>query len=269
MSEPITCEFCGSKSKTKALLVIHQKGAAKCINMQIKKLGKPLYEASLKKVENKKEQPKKESESEDESEEDENQEIPLSSESDDDIHLSESEPEINFKEEPIKSKFSIKTNLFKKQPETITLRNTESTPRNTETTLGKSLIHEPNNEVNTKEIESKLSLILNTLNSKDNKVLDEIKKLREELKQREEEAQKRDENIRKMISKLEKVIGENNPSSIIEIIKRIQAEVESKDELLQIFKEDLEETCDKYYELYKKLKDVKYDMEEMVYGKEK
>ena len=271
MSEPLICEYCGSKSKNKNLLNIHQKGVAKCIKMQIQKLGKPLYEP--KKVEDKKEDTKKESE--DDESEDENQELPFSSsdDSDEDINLSESEPEITFKE-PVKSKFSIKTNLFKNKAKEepikeTTPRNTETTPRNTETTPRKTLKPEPNNEVNTKEIESKLSLILNTLNSKDNKVLEEIKKLREELKQREEEAQKRDENIRKMISKLEKVIGENNPSSIIEIIKRIQAEVECKDDLLQIFKEDLEETCDKYYELYKKLKDVKYDMEEMVYGKEK
>ena len=38
MSEPLICEYCGSKSKSKTLLNIHQKGVAKCINMQIKKL---------------------------------------------------------------------------------------------------------------------------------------------------------------------------------------------------------------------------------------
>jgi hypothetical protein len=244
MSEPIICEFCGSKSKGKHLLYIHQKGAAKCIKKQIEKLGKPLYE----KKEDKKSEPKKEEESDESEEDDENQELPFSS-SDEDINLSESEPETTFNE-PVKSKFSIKQNLFKKQA--------QEEP--------KEVIKE--NE-NTKEIESKLSLILNTLNSKDNKVLDEIKKLREELKQRDDEAQKRDETLRKNITKLEKVITENNPSSIIETIKRIQAEVETKDDLLQIFKEDLEETLEKYYELYKKLKDIKYDMEDMVYGDKK
>jgi hypothetical protein len=257
MSEPIMCEFCGSKSKTKALLTIHQKGAAKCIKKQIEKLGKPLYEKKEDKKSEPKNEPKVESESDNESEEDENQELPFSDSSDsEDINLSddESEPETTFSE-PVKSKFSIKPNLFKKQP----------TPKEVTPRL-KEVIKE--NE-NTKEIESKLSLILNTLNSKDNKVLDEIKKLREELKQREEEAQKRDETLRKNINKLEKVITENNPSSIVETIKRIQAEVETKDDLLQIFKEDLEETLEKYYELYKKLKDIKYDMEDMVYGDKK
>jgi len=252
MSEPIICEFCGSKSKGKHLLYIHQKGAAKCIKKQIEKLGKPLYE----KKEDKKSEPKKEEESDESEEEDENQELPFSSSEDEDINLSESEPEITFNE-PVKSKFSIKQNLFKKQAQE---EPKEVTPR------VKEVIKE--NE-NTKEIESKLSLILNILNSKDNKVLDEIKKLREELKQRDDEAQKRDETLRKNITKLEKVITENNPSSIIETIKRIQAEVETKDDLLQIFKEDLEETLEKYYELYKKLKDIKYDMEDMVYGDKK
>jgi chromosome segregation ATPase len=117
------------------------------------------------------------------------------------------------------------------------------------------------NEVKKQEVDI-VSSILSALNSKDNKVLEEIKKLRDELKDR-------DEALRKTITKLEKTLTDCNPSSIIEIIKRIQAEVETKDDLLQIFKEDLEETLDKYYELYKKLKDVKYDMEDMVYGKDK
>ena len=120
-----------------------------------------------------------------------------------------------------------------------------------------------------KEVESKLNLILNTLNSRDNKVIEEIKKLREELKERENEAKQRHESLKKTITKVEKVISESNPVSLIEIIKKIQAEVESKSDLLQIFKEDLDETCDKYYELYKKLKDIKYDMEDIVYGKNK
>ena len=47
MSEPIICEYCGSKSKTKNGLYIHQKGTARCIKMQVEKLGKPLYELKL------------------------------------------------------------------------------------------------------------------------------------------------------------------------------------------------------------------------------
>ena len=391
MSEPIICEFCGSKSKNKTLLLIHHKGTAKCIKMQIEKLGKPLYEASLKKVEDVKKIVKKEhinkdsEESSDENEEDENQEIPFSSsdeESDLDIQISEDEePKENIKfkesdeEEPVKSKFS-SAKLFKN-------RNRESTPspkkeefkepprvpvnnplplnqrtapvnklqelvnqrmaianknprpepskpepskpepiiepvqeiiqeRIKESEPKKSLKHpELMNDlkpqlsppsINNREIEAKLSLILNTLSSKDNKTVEEIKKLkeeiktrdeeakqreevlaknkenriieenkklREELKVREEEAKHRNESIVKSISNLEKIINECNPSAMVEIIKKIQAEVESKEELLQIFKEDLDETCDKYYDLYKKLKEVKYDMEEMVYTKKK
>jgi hypothetical protein len=270
MSEPIICEYCGSKSKTKNSLYIHQKGTARCIKMQVEKLGKPLYELKLenKKEKSKKEpkvepktEPKEESESESESEEDENQEIPFistSEESDVDIQISESEEEV------IKPKFS-NAKLFKKKELTPKEEPRKEEPRNTEPR--KSLKHpelmsEINNvkkEVDTKEI---VSSILTALNSKDNKVLEEIKKLRDELKDR-------DEALRKTITKLEKTLNDCNPLSIIEIIKKIQAEVETKDDLLQIFKEDLEETLDKYYELYKKLKDVKYDMEDMVYGDKK
>jgi hypothetical protein len=131
MSEPIICEFCGSKSKNKNLLLTHHKGAAKCIKMQIEKLGKPLYEASKKSV---KKQPVKEdkesSEEITEDEEDQNQEIPFSSssdqESDLDIQISEDEEtkeNINFKDdsekedEPVKSKFS-SAKLFKNRNRT-------------------------------------------------------------------------------------------------------------------------------------------------------
>jgi hypothetical protein len=381
MSEPIICEFCGSKSKNKNLLLIHHKGAAKCIKMQIEKLGKPLYEDSKKKVEDSKKtvkkQPVKEEEEdsseEDSSEEDQNQEIPFSSsdeESELDIQISEDESpkeDSDKEDEPIKSKFS-SGKLFKnrnrtpspkkeefKEPPRVPLNNPlplnqrsapvnklqelvnqrmaianknprqeppkqevvkenvqepikEPEPKKSlkHPELMTSLVHEPKQEItkpqlnppsiNNKEIEAKLSLILNTLSSKDNKtveeikrlkeelnmrdeeykqrddlknkgIIEEIKKLREELKARDEEAKNRNETIIKSIGKLEKVIDECNPSAMVEIIKKIQAEVESKEELLQIFKEDLDETCEKYYELYKKLKDVKYDMEEMVYKK--
>ncbi len=279
MSEPIICEYCGSNSKNKNTLYIHQKGAAKCIKMQIEKLGKPLYELKQENKKEKKEKTKVEtkaksdSENDSESEEDENQEIPFISSSEDDIDIQissdESESE-SPKEEVVKPKFSNTKLLFKKKELSPAKENREITPR-------KSLKHpELMSEINdikkqeinidTKEI---VSSILNALNSKDNKVIEEIKKLRDELKNRDEEAQKRDETLRKSISKLEKTLNDCNPSSTIEIIKRIQAEVETKDDLLQIFKEDLEETLDKYYELYKKLKDIKYDMEDMVYGKDK
>lgn len=273
MSEPIICEYCGSKSKTKNGLYIHQKGTAKCIKMQVEKLGKPLYELKL---ENKKEKEKSKKEpnpkvetkeeSESESEEDENQEIPFisSSEEDIDIQMSESEEEV------IKPKFTNPKLLFKKKESSPPKERTPKEQHHItpEPAPRKSLKHpelmsEVNDvkkqEVDTKEI---VSSILSALNSKDNKVLEEIKKLRDELKDR-------DDSLRKTITKLEKTLTDCNPLSIIEIIKRIQAEVETKDDLLQIFKEDLEETLDKYYELYKKLKDVKYDMEDMVYGKDK
>ena len=359
MSEPIICEFCGSKSKNKNLLLIHHKGAAKCIKMQLEKLGKPLYEASTKKVEDSKKNVKKqivkeeESEENTEDEEDQNQEIPFSSSSEEDsdldIQISEDEEDknINFKESDdeervVKSKFS-SAKLFKnrnrtpspkkeefKEPPRVPLNN--PLPLNQRTApidklqelvnqrmaiaskiqrqeppkpepvkeveipipepkkslkhpeLMSSLINEPKQEIskpqlnppsiNNKEVEAKLSFILNTLSSKDNKtieeikrlkeeikmrdeenkqrddlknkgVIEEIKKLREELKARDEEAKNRNETIIKSIGKLEKVIDECNPSAMVEIIKKIQAEVESKEELLQIFKEDLDETCEK------------------------
>ena len=388
MSEPIICEFCGSKSKSKYLLTTHQKNTAKCIKKQVEKLGKPLHsekkESKKESKKNVKKQPKKEDKeeeieedkeeeneedeeiiisSEESSENEENEEIPFSSDEESEISEDEESKEINFKEsdneeEVVRSKFSnaklFKNTLKKEEPprlnnplplnqrtapvnklqELINQRmniankiqrqdpppkpaspkpaspKPESPKPASPKPVKEIEIPKPKQEItkpqvippsiNNKEIEAKLSLILNALSSKDNKtveeikklkeemktrdeetkqqndiknkenrVIEEIRKLREELKARDEEAKTRNETVIKSIGKLEKVIDECNPSAMVEIIKKIQAEVESKEELLQIFKEDLEETCDKYYELYKKLKDVKYDMEEMVYNKKK
>lgn len=280
MSETV-CKYCDSKTKN---LIHHHKNTLKCIKLQVEKLGKPLYDFSLKKLENKpsrkprtikekKSSPKKEETEEsdidvqftDKSDEDNsdiedvnndieditddiedvNNDIEDITDEDDIEDISDEDNKVEPKNKsPIKEKNDIKKSL--KHPE---------------------LMKELSSNYDNKEIESKLTLIINTLNSKDNKVIDEIKKLREELKLRDEEAKQRHENLKKTINKFEKLMSDSNPVSIIEIIKRIQAEIESKDELLQIFKDDLEETCDKYYELYKKLKDIKYDMEDMVYGK--
>ena len=49
MSDSV-CEYCGSKSKD---LVYHHKNTGKCIKKQIEKHGKPLYQISLKKIQNK------------------------------------------------------------------------------------------------------------------------------------------------------------------------------------------------------------------------
>jgi single-stranded DNA-specific DHH superfamily exonuclease len=51
------------------------------------------------------------------------------------------------------------------------------------------------------------------------------------------------------------------------ITRKMLAEVESKNDLLDIFRENMEDIVDKHYDLYKKFKYVKEDMEDMVYDK--
>lgn len=68
------------------------------------------------------------------------------------------------------------------------------------------------------------------------------------------------------VKDVEKVI-DNKLDDMFTITSKMLAEVESKSELLDIFRENMEDIVDKHYDLYKKFKYVKEDIEDMVYDK--
>ncbi len=62
-------------------------------------------------------------------------------------------------------------------------------------------------------------------------------------------------------------IMDDKLDDMFSITRKMLAEVESKSELLDIFRENMEDIVDKHYDLYKKFKYVKEDIEDMVYDK--
>jgi hypothetical protein len=61
-------------------------------------------------------------------------------------------------------------------------------------------------------------------------------------------------------------IMDDKLDDMFSITRKMLAEVESKSELLDIFRENMEDIVDKHYDLYKKFKYVKEDIEDMVYA---
>lgn len=271
----LECEFCGAKSTTEEGVKNHQKRTAKCLDIQLKKLGKHKYPPvvprkpkapSKKEDSNKKEASKKEPLTKEDTEDDdisENDEIPLeSSEDEEQVEIKTSSEDDSDKEDAISffkdmgaSKFdNIKT--FKKKYTTTSREviNDDEKPIVTPVTTTAS--------IDMKEM-------MNTLV----KVVDSVKKLEERVSQLISDNDKKNKELEKyikssnntVVDKIEEMFGstiENN----IESSKKILAEIDSKNETLEIFKEDIEETCDKYYEIYKKFKSIKEDMEDMVRG---
>ena len=276
----LECEFCGSKSTTEEGIKNHQKRTAKCLDIQMKKLGKHKYppvvprkpkeeskkepskKEALKKEESKKEPLTKEDEDDDEDDDiSENDEIPFESSDDEEqVEIKTSSEDDSDKEDAISffkdmgaSKFdNIKT--FKKKY----------------TTTSREVINDDEKPIVTPATASiDMKEMMNTLV----KVVDSVKKLEERVSQLISDNDKKNKELEKhiknanntVIDKIEEMFGstiENN----VESSKKILAEIDSKNETLEIFKEDIEETCDKYYEIYKKFKSIKEDMEDMVRG---
>jgi len=279
----IICEFCGDKFGSKSGIYTHQRTIAKCLAIQMEKLGKLKYKpvkedpskkkAAKEKPANNKpvkqaEKPKEEEVS-DEDDVSENDEIPLESSSDDDdVEIKgmssseeETDKEDSDKEDAIKffkgmgaTKFdNIKT--FKKKYSTSSRE-----VINDDNNVKEEIKEQPvNNEINDRisKLDSKVGEMMTTIV----KVGDSVKKLNDLFSQF---ITKNDKNIvNDITNKIEEIFGttiENN----VETSKKILAEIDSKNETLEIFKEDIEETCDKYYEIYKKFKSIKEDMEDMV-----
>jgi hypothetical protein len=278
----IICEFCGDKFGSKSGIYTHQRTIAKCLAIQMEKLGKLKYKpvkedpskkkaAKEKPANNKpvKQAEKPKEEVSDEDDVSENDEIPLESSSDDDdVEIKgmssseeETDKEDSDKEDAIKffkgmgaTKFdNIKT--FKKKYSTSSRE-----VINDDNNVKEEIKEQPvNNEINDRisKLDSKVGEMMTTIV----KVGDSVKKLNDLVTQF---ITKNDKNIvNDITNKIEEIFGttiENN----VETSKKILAEIDSKNETLEIFKEDIEETCDKYYEIYKKFKSIKEDMEDMV-----
>ena len=109
-------------------------------------------------------------------------------------------------------------------------------------------------------LETKVMSSVNKLETKINSMLDLIGKL-------DASNEKRMKSIEKVgIKDIERVI-DDKLDDMFSITRKMLAEVESKSELLDIFRENMEDIIDKHYDLYKKFKYVKEDIEDMVYDK--
>jgi hypothetical protein len=243
-------------------------------------------------------------ESDDDSEIDENAEIPLSSSSEDESSSSESEEEEQYKvkeQATVKEEFdnienyqrtnpSRLNNLFKKksttvkteiiredQPPEVHKRKIEEClqPVKQEPTdcasneapldkLGpvtptidiKALSEDINKKVNSSivSLETKINSLIDIMG----KVTVSISSLEKRMKSIEASVDIERDIERIMDDKLDDMFS---------ITRKMLAEVESKSELLDIFRENMEDIVDKHYDLYKKFKYVKEDIEDMVYDK--
>jgi hypothetical protein len=351
------CEFCGGEFKAQSLLNIHRAKTKACIEIQIKKLGKPLSEINKekkaleearkaeKKAKKESEKGKKEAEKakkktekekskikaektlseaeeeiskktvekeiitehhEDESDEeeiDENAEIPFSSE-DESSSSSESDDE-PYKVETLSTVQEVfnnienyqrtnparLNNLFKKksttvkteiisddQPPEVHKRKIEEylpskEPRKESSSQCDITQFSEGNQKLQKEIskiiedkfihlENKVMTSVTKLEDKINSMLDIIGKL-------EAGNEKRMKSIERVgIKDIERVMDEKL-DDMFSITRKMLAEVESKSELLDIFRENMDDIIDKHYDLYKKFKYVKEDIEDMVYSKKR
>ncbi len=111
-------------------------------------------------------------------------------------------------------------------------------------------------------LENKVMSSVNKLETKMNSMLDIIAKL----EAGNEKRMKSIEREKIGIKDIENVI-DDKLDDMFSITRKMLAEVESKSELLDIFRENMEDIIEKHYDLYKKFKYVKEDIEDMVYDK--
>lgn len=302
------CEFCNGTFKSRQYLNKHKEKTKACIDIQIKKLGKPFSEIEKEKIDAEDANEKKKAENEkkiadeentsDESEEDENAEIPLSSSSEDESSSSERDDE-PYKVEYLSTVKEVfdniekyqKTNparlnnLFKKksttvkteiinddQPPEVHKRKIEEYLPSKSPTVDVKILGD--NQDLKKEIskviedkfshlETKVMSSVSKLETKMNSMLDIIIG---KLEASNEKRMKSIEREKVGIKDIERVI-DDKLDDMFSVTRKMLAEVESKSELLDIFRENMEDIVDKHYDLYKKFKYVKEDIEDMVYDK--
>jgi len=115
------------------------------------------------------------------------------------------------------------------------------------------------------DINKKITSSITSLENKVNSLLDVIGKVNNSISALE----KRMKSIEppKDVEKDIERIMDDKLHDMFYITKKMLAEVESKNDLLDIFRENMEEIVENHYDLYKKFKYIKDDMEDMVYDK--
>ena len=245
MSNEVICEFCDKPFKSKQTLATHQKNTAKCIKIQVDKLGKPLYEKANKetkpeksdKEDNERSEHEKinikhersENERSDNESESERSEKESSESESDEATIKWSESESSDDELPIKQQVKEKVIPVKKIIKPFRQEVRQESPRE-----------------NNKHLETKIDTLL-----------DKFSNLEKDL-------ESKFKNVNSQITKLHSLLEDCNPRVIIETIKRLQAMIEVKQENVEFIKEQFEELLENYYSIYKKIKYVKEDLEDMI-----
>lgn len=251
MSNEVICEFCDKPFKSKQTLATHQKNTAKCIKIQVDKLGKPLYEKA-----NKETKPER---SDKERNEDEKINIKYerseNERSENEISENESESERSEKE------------ISESESDEATIKWSESESSDDELPLKK----EPTKQVKEKVIPVKKIIkpfrqeVRQESPRENNKHLEtKIDTLLDKFSNLEKDLDSKFKNVNSQITKLHSLLEDCNPRVIIETIKRLQAMIEVKQENVEFIKEQFEELLENYYSIYKKIKYVKEDLEDMI-----
>jgi len=113
-----------------------------------------------------------------------------------------------------------------------------------------------------KNIEKKINSSIFSLETKINSLIDVMGKVTVSISSLE----KRMKSIEASVDIDIERIMDDKLDDMFSITRKMLAEVESKSELLDIFRENMEDIVDKHYDLYKKFKYVKEDIEDMVYA---
>jgi hypothetical protein len=291
----IVCEFCDARYSSPSGLYCHQKTSSSCLELQLNKLGSYKYKIKDKTPQKapKKTSPKplsktntttvtkkvdaKKEESSDSESMSENEEIPLDSSSDEEEEVDVNPLSDTDDEESKNSDKEDAINFFKNMG--ATKFDNIKTFKKKYTTVSKEVIDEDSKKENfevkegTTNIENRLVDITNMILKLSDSIVsldNKISRISADNEKKDKEIEKRmkDINVDKIIGKIEDMFSttiENN----IEVSKKMLAEIDSKNETLEILKEDIDETCDKYYEIYKKFKNIKEDMEDMFRSRRK
>jgi hypothetical protein len=257
MSNEVICEFCDKPFKSKQTLATHQKNTARCIKIQVDKLGKPLYEKANKETkpersdnernedekinikyersenersENERSENERSENERSESESERSEKESSDSESsDNEATIKWSESESSDDELPIKQQVKGKVIPVKKIIKPFRQEVRQESPRE-----------------NNKHLETKIDTLLDKFSNLEKDLDSKFK------------------NVNSQIIKLHSLLEDCNPRVIIETIKRLQAMIEVKQENVEFIKEQFEELLENYYSIYKKIKYVKEDLEDMI-----
>jgi hypothetical protein len=261
MSE-VKCKYCDTEVVS-GYIYSHYK-TKKCTKKQVEKLGYALKDKA-KKLPACKRDDKKEPVIEDEiSHEEGIDEIPLTSESSESDNDDKNPSKFNniFK----KKQSTIKTEIIRNdQPSEVHMRKEFLPKKQPDITI--PIISTENNSELTYKFNSMENVVLSALNkmeAKNNSMMEMMSKMTEVITMLEGEKRENEKIIKSLENKLER---DDKIDNMFSSTRKILAEVESNRDLLDIFRENMEDIIDKHYDLYKKFKYVKEDMEDMVYDK--